>query len=108
MLAEGDYTETIINLAVSQRFLQGSFSGWAIGYTNTSYFNAVEGITALRNDDFYYLSPSIDLMSPRYWTVGAYYVHRVSTAANIPFFSLPTTRSGFRTKLTFSQAWDTV
>ena len=95
-----DYTETTINLAVSQRFLQRFILGVAIGYTNTSYFNAVEGITALRNDDFYYLSPSIDFNVTRYWTVGAYYVHR-DDSSNIPFFGFVDNQVGFRTKLTF-------
>jgi hypothetical protein len=95
-----DYTETTINLSVSQRLLQRFILGLAVGYTNTNYFQAVQGISAIRNDDFYYVSPSIDFNVTRYWTLGAYYTHR-EDSSNLPFFGFVDNQVGFRTKLTF-------
>jgi hypothetical protein len=95
-----DYSETTINLSVTQRFMQRFFLGFAVGYTNSSYFSAAQGVTATRNDDFYYIDPSIDFNVTRYWTFGAYYVHREDTSS-FAFFSFKDNQVGIRTRLTF-------
>jgi len=35
--------------------------GLAIGYENSNYFSTVDGVAATRNDDYYYVEPSVDL-----------------------------------------------
>lgn len=95
-----DYSESTINLSITQRFMQRFFLGFAAGYTNSNYFSAAQGVTATRNDDFYYITPSIDFNVTRYWTFGAYYVHR-EDSSSFGFFSFKDNQVGIRTKLTF-------
>ncbi len=95
-----DYSETTINFSVQQRFMQRFFLGFAAGYTNSNYFSAAQGVTATRNDDFYYIDPSIDFNITRYWTFGAYYVHR-EDSSSFAFFSFKDNQVGLRTRLTF-------
>jgi hypothetical protein len=99
-LAGQDYADTNINFAITQRLLQRFFIGLAVGYTNDSYFSTVNGINSTKNDDFYYIDPSIDFNITRFWTLGGYYVHRENTSS-VPFFSFTDNQFGFRTRLTF-------
>lgn len=99
-LAGQDFSESTINFALNQRFMQRFFFGFAVGYTNSSYFSTVSGVTATRNDNFYYIDPSVDFNVTRFWTVGAYYVHR-EDSSSFPFFSFADNQVGIRTRLTF-------
>jgi hypothetical protein len=99
-LAGQDFSETTINFSVSQRFMQRFYLGFAAGYTNSNYFSTINGVSDSRNDDFYYIDPSIDFNITRFWTFGAYYVHREDTSS-FPFFSFKDNQVGLRTKLTF-------
>jgi len=80
--------------------MQRFFLGLAAGYTNSDYFSAANGVTATRNDNFYYIDPSIDFNITRYWSFGAYYVHR-QDSSSFAFFSFKDNQVGIRTKLTF-------
>jgi hypothetical protein len=99
-LAGQDFSETTINLAITQRFMQRFSLGFAAGYTNSDYFSAAKNVSASRNDDFYYIDPSIDFNITRYWTFGAYYVHR-EDSSSFAFFSFKDDQVGIRTRLTF-------
>ena len=99
-LAGQDFAETTINFALNQRLVQRFFFGFAAGYTNSDYFSTVSGFTANRNDNFYYLDPSIDFNVTRFWTFGAYYVHR-ENSTSFSSFSFTDNQVGIRTKLTF-------
>jgi hypothetical protein len=99
-LAGQDYSETTINFSVTQRFLQRFFFGFAVGYSNSDYFSAASGVNATRSDDFFYVTPSVDFNVTRYWTFGAYYVHR-EDSSNFALFSFTDNQFGIRTKLTF-------
>ena len=95
-----NFSEFTTSLSITQRFMQRFFFGFAVGYTNSDYYSAVQGITSSRNDDFYYITPSVDFNVTRYWAFGAYYIHR-EDSSNIPFFGFVDNQVGFRTKLTF-------
>jgi hypothetical protein len=99
-LAGQDYTSTDIHFAVSQRFLQRMALGVAAGYENANYFSTISGFTATRNDDYYYVEPTVDMNVTRYWSVGAYYLHRQDNSS-FAFFSFYDNQVGLRTKVTF-------
>jgi hypothetical protein len=99
-LAGQDYAETNINFSVTQRFMQRFYFGFAAGYTNSNYFSTISGVSDTRNDNFYYIDPSVDFNITRFWTFGAYYVHR-EDSSSFPFFSFKDNQVGLRTKLTF-------
>ena len=99
-LAGQSYFDTTINFSLTQRLMQRFFFGFAIGYTNTNYFSTVSGVSATRNDNFYYIVPSVDFNVTRFWTFGAYYVHR-EDSSSVSFFSFTDNQLGLRTQLTF-------
>jgi hypothetical protein len=99
-LAGQDFAETNISFSVTQRFMQRFYLGFAAGYTNSNYFSTVSGVSDTRNDDFYYIDPSVDFNITRFWTFGAYYVHREDTSS-FSSFSFKDNQVGIRTKLTF-------
>ena len=95
-----DYTATDISLSVSQRFVRRFVLGLAVGYDNSSYFSTIQGINATRDDNYYYIQPSVDLTIMRFWTVGAYYLHR-QNISSFDFFSFYDNQVGLRTSVTF-------
>ena len=95
-----DYAYTTINFALRQRFLQRMFFGMAVGYTNNNYFSTATGTSATRNDNYYYVQPNVDLNVTRYWTLGAYYMHR-QDSSNLAFSSFYDNQVGVRSTLTF-------
>jgi hypothetical protein len=99
-LAGQDYASTDINFAVNQRFMQRASLGFAVGYENADYFSAINGVAATRNDDYYYVEPSVDVKIMRFWTVGAYFLHRQNTSS-FNFFGFYDNQVGGRTTLTF-------
>lgn len=100
VLSGQDYAETIIGLSLSQRFFTRFTFGLAFGYTNTDYFSVVEGLNASREDNYFYVSPSVDADVTRYLSVGVYYLYR-EDSSNFPLFSFYNNQVGFRMKLTF-------
>jgi hypothetical protein len=99
-LAGQDFADTTINLSLTQRLVQRFYFGFAVGYTNTNYFSTVSGVSATRNDNFYYIDPSVDFNVTRFWTFGAYYVHR-QDSSSFSLSSFTDNQVGLRTKLTF-------
>lgn len=99
-LAGQNYTNTTITLRLEQRFFQRLFVGLAAGYENSDYFSTVNGVTANRRDDYFFIEPSVDLNVTRFWTVGAYYLHREndSSLASVDFYD---NQVGLRTTVTF-------
>jgi hypothetical protein len=95
-----DYSETSIDFAISQRFLQRCTLTFAVGYINSDYFSAVEGVSATRNDDYFYIQPAIDVKITRYWAMGGYYMHRESSSS-LDLFSFNDNQFGVRATLTF-------
>ena len=70
------------------------------GYENDSYFSAANGIDVSRVDDYYYIQSSVDANVTRYWTVGAYYLHR-EDSSSLDSFRFSDNQVGVRTSLTF-------
>ena len=95
-----DFAETTINAAVRQRFMQRFFFGLSAGYTNSDYFSTINGLSATRTDNYYYIEPSVDMNITRFWTAGAYYLHR-QDSSSFAFFSFGNNQVGVRTSLTF-------
>lgn len=101
VLAGQDYSSTNISLTVRQRFFQRLYLSFAVGYQNLSYFSTVDnGTSASRDDDYIYFQPALDFTLTRYWTFGAFYLHRENeTSANS--FGFENNQFGVRTSLTF-------
>jgi hypothetical protein len=99
-LSGQDYASTEVHLTINQRFLHRFILGLTTGYENLNYFSTIQGLTATRNDDFYYIQPSVDVTIMRFWTAGVYYLHR-KNASSFDFFSFDDNQVGLRSTATF-------
>ena len=100
ILAGQDYVQSLIQASLRQRFMQRFFLGLAAGYENSDYFSTISAASANRNDDYYFVEPSIDFSITRFWTFGGYYLHR-ENASSLQSFSFKDSQVGVRTALAF-------
>jgi hypothetical protein len=99
-LSGQDYTTTNFHLTLNQRFLRRFALGLAVGYERSQYFSTIQGLTATRDDDYYYVQPTVDATIMRWWTAGLYYTYRKSSSS-LAFFGFDDNQFGLRTMITF-------
>jgi hypothetical protein len=100
VLGGQDFAGTTIEASVRQRFLQRFFVAVAGGYENSDYFSTVSAVSSNRQDDYYFVQPSIDFSITRFWTFGAYYLHRQNDSSSVSF-SFDDNQVGLRSGLVF-------
>jgi hypothetical protein len=100
VLAGQDFAGTTITATLRQRFFQRFYLGVSGGYQNSEYFSTVDGVSATRSDDYFFVEPTLDFNVTRFWTVGAYYLHRQNDSST-SIFAFDDNQVGFRTGLTF-------
>lgn len=93
-----DYSSTNITLGIRQRFLQRLYLSVSLGYENSTYFDTGTGTATSREDNYYFVQPAIDLTITRFWTSGAYYLHRKNDSS---VFGFDDNQFGLRTSLVF-------
>lgn len=100
VFAGQDFASTIFSVGGRQRMLQRVYLGLNLGYENSDYFSTVSGVNANRTDNYYFVEPAVDVIITRFWTIGAYYLHR-QNESSLDSFSFFNNQVGFRTVLTF-------
>ena len=100
VLAGQDFAGTTITVGFRQRLLQRFYVGVSGGYQNSDYFSTVNGVAANRQDNYYFIEPSLDFSITRFWTIGGYYLHRQNDSS-FQFFKFDDNQFGFRTGLVF-------
>src|SRR5438105_1356634 len=100
ILAGQDFAATTIAAGLRQRLLHRFYFGVSGGYQNSDYFSTVQGVAANRQDNYYFVEPSLDFSITRFWTIGGYYLHRQNDSS-FRAFSFDDNQVGFRTGLTF-------
>lgn len=100
VLASQDYVVTNLSVGVQQRLLQRFFLGVNAGYENSDYFSTVSNSGSTRGDDYFFVQPSIAVRVTRFWTVGAYYLHRANNSS-LDAFSFHDNQVGLRSTLEF-------
>ncbi len=99
-LAGQDFTLTNIILALRQRLFHRVYLGLTGGYEHAEYFSTIANVHATREDDFFMIEPSIDILLAKFWTIGAYYLHRENNSS-LNGFGFDANQVGVRTKITF-------
>ena len=99
-LADQDFATTYVTARIQQRLLQRIYLGVAAGYENADYFATSTGVSATRNDDYYFVEPSVDVLITRFLSAGVYYLHR-EDISNIDFFSFYDNQVGVRATIRF-------
>lgn len=100
VFANQNYAATSIVVGARQRLLQRIYLGVAAGYENSNYFETRQGVDATRDDNYYFVQPAIDVTLTRWWTVGAYYLHRRNDS-DAESFGFRNNQVGLRTSLTY-------
>jgi hypothetical protein len=99
-LAGQDFTVTQFTASFRQRLLQRFFVSLTGGYQNQTYFAAVNGIDANREDNYYFVQPALDVKITRFWYAGGYYLYRQNdTSAS--GFEFKENQVGVRATFTF-------
>jgi hypothetical protein len=95
-----DFTNTYVIGRFQQRLFHRVYLGLAGGYENSDYFAADDNVNASRNDDYWFVEPSLDVLITRWLSAGVYYLHREDTS-NVDFFSFDDNQVGVRATVRF-------
>jgi polysaccharide biosynthesis protein VpsM len=95
-----DFGTTYVVGRVQQRLFRRLHLGLAVGYENSDYFATTRDVNATREDDYWFISPSLDVLINRWLSVGVYYLHR-EDSSNIDFLSFDDNQVGFRATVRF-------
>jgi Putative beta-barrel porin 2 len=95
-----DFTNTYVIGRFQQRLFHRLYLGLAGGYENSDYFAADDNVNATRDDDYWFIEPSLDVLITRWLSAGVYYLHR-EDSSNVDFFSFDDNQVGVRATLRF-------
>ena len=95
-----DFANTYVIGRFQQRLFHRLYFGLGGGYENSDYFAATRNVSAPRNDDYWFIEPSLDVLITRWLSAGVYYLHREDTS-NIDFFSFDDNQVGVRATVRF-------
>jgi hypothetical protein len=99
-LANQDFATTYVVARLQQRLFQRVYFGLGGGYENSNYFATDRDVSATRNDDYWFIEPSVDVLITRWLSAGVYYLHREDISSN-NFFSFDDNQVGVRATFRF-------
>ena len=99
-LANQDFATTYVAARFQQRLFRRVYFGLGAGYENSDYFATDRDVSATRNDDYWFIEPSVDVLITRWLSAGVYYLHR-EDSSNEDFFSWEDNQVGVRATLRF-------
>jgi len=99
-LPEQDFATTYVVARFQQRLFQRVYFGLGVGYENSDYFATARNVSAPRNDDYWFIEPSVDVLITRWLSTGVYYLHRRDSSSE-SFFSFYDNQVGVRATLRF-------
>ena len=99
-LANQDFADTYFTARLQQRLFRRLYFGLGAGYENSDYFAAKDNVSAPRNDDYWFIEPSVDVLITRWLSAGVYYLHRRDSSSE-SFFSFYDNQVGVRATLRF-------
>src|SRR5205814_2268294 len=69
-LGAQDFANTYVVGRFQQRLFRRFYLGLGGGYENSNYFAAADNISAPRNDDYWFIEPSLDVLITRWLSAG--------------------------------------
>jgi uncharacterized protein (PEP-CTERM system associated) len=100
VVAETNYIATGVILTARQRFLQKFYFSIATGYENTEYESLVDDVNFSRQDDYFFVRPSIEFTIRERLSVELFYEFRSNDSTEREF-EFANNRVGVRFGLTF-------
>jgi len=95
-----DFANTYVIGRFQQRLFHRVYLGLAGGYESSDYFAADDNVDAFRNDNYWFIEPSLDVLITRWLSAGVYYLHR-EDSSNVDFFSFDDNQVGVRATVRF-------
>ena len=95
-----DFVNTYVIGRFQQRLFHRLYFGLGAGYENANYFAADDNVNATRDDDYWFIEPSLDVLITRWLSAGVYYLHREDNS-NIDTFSFDDNQVGWRVTVRF-------
>jgi hypothetical protein len=99
-IANQDFASTYVAARFQQRLFHRFYFGLGAGYENSDYFATDRDVSATRNDNYWFIEPSVDVLINRWLSAGVYYLHR-EDSSNEDFFSWEDNQVGVRATLRF-------
>src|SRR5882724_8911134 len=99
-LPNQDFGSTYVVGRFQQRLFPRVYLGLGAGYENSDYFSTDRDVSATRNDDYWFIEPSLDVLITRWLSAGVYYLHR-EDSSNQDFFTWEDNQVGVRATLRF-------
>jgi len=99
-LPDQDFASTYVVGRLQQRLFHRFYLGLAAGYENSDYFATDRSVDATRNDDYWFIEPSLDVLITRWLNAGVYYLHR-EDSSNQAFFDWNDNQVGVRATVRF-------
>src|SRR5947199_3536355 len=99
-LANQDFATTYIVGRFQQRLFSRVYFGFGGGYENSDYFATLRNVNSPRDDDYWFIEPSVDVLITRWLSTGVYYLHR-QDVSSVDFFSFYDNQVGVRATLRF-------
>ena len=99
-LSNQDFGATYVAGRFQQRLFHRVYFGLGAGYENSDYISTNRNVSATRNDDYWFIEPSVDVLITRWLSAGVYYLHR-EDSSNEDFFSWEDNQVGVRATLRF-------
>jgi hypothetical protein len=98
--ANQDFGSTYVVGRFQQRLFRRIYFGLGAGYENSDYIATDRDVNASRNDDYWFIEPSVDVLITRWLSAGVYYLHR-EDISDIDFFSWDDNQVGVRATVRF-------
>src|SRR5438128_4051576 len=99
-LPNEDFAATYVVGRFQQRLFRRVYFGLGAGYENSDYFATARNVSAPRDDDYWFIEPSIDVLITRWLSTGVYYLHR-EDVSSIDSISFDDNQVGVRATLRF-------
>jgi hypothetical protein len=99
-LANQDFGATYVAARFQQRLFHRFYLGLGAGYEHSNYISTDRGVSATRDDDYWFIEPSVDVGITRWLSAGVYYLHR-QDSSNQDFFDWEDNQVGVRATLRF-------
>jgi hypothetical protein len=95
-----DFGGTYVVGRFQQRLFRRLYLGLGAGYENSDYIATDRDVSAPRNDDYWFIEPSLDVLITRWLSAGVYYLHR-EDSSNIDSNSFDDNQVGVRATVRF-------
>jgi hypothetical protein len=95
-----DFGATYVAARFQQRLFHRFYFGLGVGYEHSNYLATDRDVNATREDDYWFIEPSLDVAITRWLTAGVYYLHR-EDSSNEDFFSWEDNQVGVRATVRF-------